>query len=158
MVKKIWKFFYFSKMFQTPPEKILGILNPLETPKNPYISKNQIFPLNPPHLDSNVAFAIIYIWYVINWDLVYISHYKGAQNRFRGEPSENLGKMTGGGEKKLRKKSWEKWEIEKFHRKCTMYVQSTTNVPFEVKTSMDTVGHRIVSVSLWKPFAVFKFK
>ena len=64
-----------------------------------------------------------------------------------------LGENEGG-----EKKSWEKWEIEKFHRKCTMYVQSTTNVPFEVKTSMDTVGHRIVSVSLWKPFAVFKFK
>ena len=48
-------------MFQTPPEKILGILNPLETPKNPYTSKKQTFRLNPALLASNAAFAIIYI-------------------------------------------------------------------------------------------------
>ena len=48
-------------MFQSPPEKILGILNPLETPKNPYISKNQIFGVNPALLARNAAFAIIYM-------------------------------------------------------------------------------------------------
>ena len=34
MVKNFWKFFYFLKMFQTPPEYILGTLKPLQTIKN----------------------------------------------------------------------------------------------------------------------------
>ena len=61
VVKKSQKIFYFSKMFQSPPEKILGILNPLETPKNLYILKFGIFRIDPADNRMNAAFAIIYI-------------------------------------------------------------------------------------------------